>query len=129
MARMSEPSYVAPITHGTRHGYVGYSCRCGRCTHANRIGSREASRRYAAKRAATNRARMQKIRDERGCSVGSDCEGRLEWDHIDPSTKTDNVAHIIKKSWAVVEAELAKCQVLCFKHHIEKTVREGDNVR
>jgi hypothetical protein len=43
----------------------------------------------------------------------------LEVDHIDPTQK---VAHRIW-SWAIPRrnAELAKCQVLCKAHHLEKT--------
>jgi len=44
---------------------------------------------------------------------------RLQVDHIDPAKK---VSHRIW-SWSAVrrEGELAKCQVLCLKHHREKT--------
>ena len=44
---------------------------------------------------------------------------RLEVDHVDPSTK---LSHRIW-TWAKArrEAELEKCQVLCFKCHREKT--------
>lgn len=50
------------------------------------------------------------------CCGGTD---RLELDHIDPNQK---VHHVIW-SWAVDrrEVELAKCQVLCYACHKEKT--------
>lgn len=46
----------------------------------------------------------------------------LEVDHIDPEMK---VAHRIW-SWAIPRrnAELAKCQVLCKAHHLEKTLAQ-----
>jgi len=46
----------------------------------------------------------------------------LEVDHIDPTQK---VAHRIW-SWAIPrrDAELAKCQVLCRAHHLEKTLAQ-----
>jgi hypothetical protein len=46
----------------------------------------------------------------------------LEVDHIDPTQK---VAHRIW-SWAIERrnAELAKCQVLCKAHHLEKTLAQ-----
>lgn len=46
----------------------------------------------------------------------------LEVDHIDPTQK---VAHRIW-SWAIPrrDAELAKCQVLCKAHHLEKTLAQ-----
>lgn len=47
-------------------------------------------------------------------------QDNLELDHIDPDTKTD---HRIW-SWAAERRnkELEKCQVLCQKHHLEKTI-------
>jgi hypothetical protein len=44
---------------------------------------------------------------------------RLELDHIDPSTKVANSIW----SWSLPrrQAEIAKCQVLCYKHHKEKS--------
>ena len=45
---------------------------------------------------------------------------RLELDHIDASTKVSS--NIWSWSPAKREAEIAKCQVLCRPHHIEKTV-------
>lgn len=49
---------------------------------------------------------------------------QLEIDHIDPRQK---LSHRIW-SWSPArrEAELGKCQVLCQKHHLEKTKLNGD---
>lgn len=51
----------------------------------------------------------------------------LELDHIDRSTK---VSHSIW-SWSEIRRneELAKCQVLCHDHHLEKTVLENKQVQ
>ena len=48
---------------------------------------------------------------------------RLEVDHIDRATK---VTHNVW-SWSEVRRniELAKCQVLCYDHHLEKTRAEN----
>lgn len=58
---------------------------------------------------------------DKACVVCGSTE-RLEVDHINPAEK---VSHNIW-SWSKVrrEAELAKCQVLCYDHHLEKTLRE-----
>ena len=50
---------------------------------------------------------------------------RLELDHIDPSTKT----HHAVWSWSQKRrnAEIAKCQVLCYKCHKIKTSKEQSN--
>jgi 5-methylcytosine-specific restriction endonuclease McrA len=46
----------------------------------------------------------------------------LEVDHIDPAEK---VSHRIW-TWAIPrrDAELAKCQILCTEHHLEKTIAQ-----
>ena len=50
---------------------------------------------------------------------------RLEFDHIDPSTKEENITTaIMVKCWAwnKLVVELDKCQLLCHDHHWQKTL-------
>lgn len=49
---------------------------------------------------------------------------RLELDHVDPTKK---VSHKIW-TWSLErrDAELAKCQILCHEHHLEKTRLDGE---
>ncbi len=58
---------------------------------------------------------------DKKCAICGSKE-RLEVDHIDPKSKVDH------KVWTWSEprreAELAKCQVLCYEHHKAKTARE-----
>lgn len=53
------------------------------------------------------------------CVVCGDTED-LEFDHIDPATKVSH--RIFSWSWARIEEELKKCQLLCAKHHQDKTI-------
>lgn len=48
----------------------------------------------------------------------------LEFDHIDPSTKTMTIAKMWTASEVRFQQELAKCQLLCREHHLEKTLAE-----
>lgn len=67
---------------------------------------------------------MAKFKDLLGgvCVVCGTTE-RLEFDHIDPSTKLFDIA----KGWAraekIVLEELEKCQLLCKQHHDEKSYK------
>jgi hypothetical protein len=54
------------------------------------------------------------------CEVTDD----LQFDHIDPSTKTMTIAKMWTASEVRFQAELAKCQLLCVRHHLEKTLAE-----
>jgi len=53
------------------------------------------------------------------------CTETLEFDHIDPSTKSFNIAAGYSKPKEDLLAEVAKCQLLCNKCHIEKTKKDS----
>jgi len=53
----------------------------------------------------------------------------LEFDHIDPATKSFNIASNWSRSWGDLQKELAKCQLLCTKCHDDKTLRERPPAR
>lgn len=48
----------------------------------------------------------------------------LEFDHVDPSTKTYNVSNMLKHSWKRIEAEIEKCVVRCSNCHTKRTRRQ-----
>ncbi len=50
--------------------------------------------------------------------------GNLQFDHIDPVTKTMTIAKMWTASELRFQAELMKCQLLCELHHKEKTREE-----
>lgn len=66
-------------------------------------------------------ARRAEYLADKACVICSSRD-RMEIDHID---KTAKVSHRIW-TWSEVrrKAELAKCQVLCHDHHLEKTLAE-----
>lgn len=49
----------------------------------------------------------------------------LQMDHIDPSTKVSCVSGMSKTTDTRFWAEVKKCQLLCVRHHDEKTRREN----
>jgi hypothetical protein len=62
--------------------------------------------------------------------MGGECtqcgsKDSLEIDHIDPGLKEFNLAKALAGwSWARIDAELEKCELLCSVHHLEKTRRD-----
>lgn len=48
----------------------------------------------------------------------------LQFDHIDPATKSMTIAKMWTASEERFQAELQKCQLLCALHHLEKTLAE-----
>lgn len=78
---------------------------------------------YHKKRRAALLARL----GDRCVSCGSTDD--LEFDHIDPELKSFNISRNLTASNVAVQAELAKCQLLCRSCHIEKTARENSGWR
>lgn len=54
------------------------------------------------------------------CGATSD----LQFDHIDPKLKLFNISSRLSLKSPEVQAELAKCQLLCCKCHTKKTIAE-----
>lgn len=67
----------------------------------------------------TNR-RLAWIKDNGPCSLCGSSD-RLEVDHVDRSTKSIRPAELWSRRKEVRDAELAKCQVLCYSCHKDKT--------
>jgi len=70
--------------------------------------------------------RRQKLIDHLGgactiCGATTD----LHFDHVDPAQKSFDISRNVTLSNEAVRAELAKCQILCRRHHEEKTAREN----
>jgi hypothetical protein len=60
-----------------------------------------------------------------GKCVECGCTETLQFDHIDPSTKSFNISAGYLKPKEVLEEELSKCQLLCNKCHIEKSKKDA----
>lgn len=76
-----------------------------------------------------NKRRYWKLKAEAHELLGGKCAecgstDRLEMDHIDPSTKTVEVSRFCSMSRVRFLEELKLCQLLCYDHHKQKTVRE-----
>lgn len=76
-------------------------------------------------RRAANRAFLRKYLEEHPCvHCGMDDIEVLQFDHIDPRKKTKAVSTMLLHGKKSIEAELAKCQVLCANCHVKKTRRQ-----
>ena len=64
-----------------------------------------------------------------GKCVECGCKEALEFDHIDPSTKSFNISGGYTKPKEVLQEELLKCQLLCVSCHKEKTRNHNKNCR
>lgn len=109
------------LEHGTVNGYRKGGCRCDCCTEA--VNLYEFPPEHEGPRTQPSVKRRQEFLDEikreAGCWVCGKTTGRLEFDHIDPSTKEFTISTYVslERLWP----EMEKCHVLCKEHHIIKT--------
>jgi 5-methylcytosine-specific restriction endonuclease McrA len=71
-----------------------------------------------------NREKLNEILTHSKCATcGEDDPVVLTFDHIDPANKTRDISNMMSNgySWNKIEAEMAKCQVLCANCHLRRT--------
>jgi 5-methylcytosine-specific restriction endonuclease McrA len=85
------------------------------------VDDKEYQRQYQL---AKYRRWMKEAREKLGgrCVICGTTEN-LEFDHIDPGTKSFSLGGR-RPNRAAWDTEVAKCQLLCYEHHKEKTSRE-----
>jgi hypothetical protein len=59
-----------------------------------------------------------------GCTVSD--PDMLVFDHLNPGEKRDHVSSMAHNSWGLksIQAEVAKCRVLCANHHQKHTIQQ-----
>lgn len=87
--------------------------------------SNEYMRQYMADRRA--KRKQQLIEMLGGHCARCEVTDELDFDHIDPKTKSFQISgRALDKPWALLLEEVAKCQLLCRPHHLEKSLENGD---
>jgi len=86
-------------------------------------GARAAARKYGHKKYAETRPWLDEIKLAAGCV---DCGYRehacaLQFDHVDPKTKSFVIAHSLMRSKERLLEEIAKCEVRCANCHAVRT--------
>jgi hypothetical protein len=59
-----------------------------------------------------------------GKCVVCDSADSLEFDHIIRDSRSFDIADYLMRPWNILVKELDKCQLLCSKHHDEKSLKE-----
>lgn len=49
----------------------------------------------------------------------------MDYDHVDPLGKVNNIARMVNHSWKALKAEIAKCELVCANCHRERTHNRG----
>lgn len=75
-----------------------------------------------------NREYVWRYLESNPCPCGESDPRVLEFDHLDPSTKKDDVSYLVSRSYSLqtIKDEIAKCRVLCANCHRRHTyVQQG----
>lgn len=64
-----------------------------------------------------------------GKCVKCNSKKKLQFDHIDPSTKSFKLGKLLNHKWSDILEEIKKCQILCFDCHINKSREEGSFIK
>jgi 5-methylcytosine-specific restriction endonuclease McrA len=76
---------------------------------------------------ASNRDRHKELKNKPcSCCGGVYPHYVMDFDHVDPATKKMCVSKMMGHSWAQIEAEIAKCVLLCSNCHRIKTYETGN---
>lgn len=96
----------------------------------NRDKKIENARRNSKKRRKERKKFFKNYKQELGCEYHGCCETRpdmLVFHHKDPKQKQFDICNDgYSASWERLEKELAKCEVLCSKHHAERHNYKGE---
>ena len=100
----------------------------GRERGARRSKRYHATAHYRAKKKALREANMARARALHGDAC-QDCGAadRLHFHHLDPATKAFEIGCRADYAWATIEAELAKCVLVCEPCHKERHRNLSEN--
>jgi hypothetical protein len=128
---------VLPLTafNKRRLSKDGLQFRCRDCYRQWHAANKERHNKQIHDRIARIRAshyeRLRQYFDEHPCTDCGEADPLvLEFDHIGDD-KTKDVCILLRQAypWEVIEAEIAKCQVVCANCHRRRTHLRGETVR
>jgi hypothetical protein len=76
---------------------------------------------YRVRMVGANRQKLDALKVSTGCSVCGYNKNphAMHYHHVDPKTKTSNIAQLMKSRWERIEEELALCVLYCSNCHLE----------
>lgn len=107
-----------------------------RCKECKRLSIREhyqANKFYYFEKAKAGKKKSQDVMREHKSKPCVDCKQSYPWyvmdfDHIDPNTKINDVSRMIGSSLKSLEEEIAKCEVVCSNCHRKRTFQRHQRI-
>jgi len=114
-----------------RTGRLQFYCRACHAAHRRAHYERHQKRYVAqelahqARRRAVNFERLTVYLHSHPCIDCGEHDPRvLDLDHRDPGTKVHAVSMLMSRPWAIIQREIAKCDVRCANCHRRRTARQ-----
>lgn len=88
---------------------------------------RERARLRRARLKRQNQIELIEYMKNKACAICMESDIRvLEFDHLDPTTKSFNIARAVNDGipWAIILLEIEKCQILCSNCHKKRTATQ-----
>mgnify|MGYP001611309786 CR=1 FL=1 len=124
LRRRTDPKFTAKISIQQKNRYIKI-----KSDPAKLQQFKEKGRTYYRKRSLqlqAKKAQLQKLLGGRCVSCDIDNPVLLDFDHLDPSTKTMNITDELCKPIENLIPEVMKCQLLCANCHRLKTLKYGE---
>lgn len=129
ICRIVKPLEDFPYQHN-RKRHLSKCCECKR-VYDRTYWSKTKDRRNSQKKKNTTAIRerntlfLLNYLNAHPCVVCGEADPLvLEFDHIDPTTKTANVSELLGTSIARIVSEIHKCRVLCANCHRRETAKQ-----
>lgn len=113
---------IKPSRDQKRGGY------CVKCNKTRAIADYHANKERYFKHAKARDVKLDELINSYKSKPCADCGVSyppyvMDFDHIDPENKTDKISTMRRKrmAFAIIEAEIAKCEVVCANCHRERT--------
>lgn len=91
------------------------------------MGKQWTEKQRVAQRTKIHKRRLELLNGKSCVRCGFDNPKALEFHHIDPTTKVDSVIRMILLSYDKLQAEVAKCEIICANcHAIEHSTKDWD---
>ena len=112
---------------------AGFQDRCKECKRLSIREHYQANKQYYLDKAKKSKEQGREITQSVRKQPCTDCKKEypyyvMDFDHINPVNKVDNVGSMINSGLPALRREIAKCEVVCANCHRERTFQRHQRI-